>query len=608
MTAAVFLTLALAAAGGPSLQEGRALLERGELAEAEAVLTRAAAARPDDAATLATLARVRTQLRRFPEAIRAAEQVVALRPRDAEAHGDLARLHGWMGDYDAAIVLYRQALALDPHRLGLESDLGDVLVWAHRWDEAERLYQEVLAVRPDHHEALKGLVRARLHAGNVEGALEVASRALRVYPRDPDLYRDQAAALAIRGSLDEAARSLERAAALVPEDAGVLRRLGQVRYQRRDYAGAADAWRRAIALDPDGAGDHVMLARAHLALGRLAQAQEQLDLARRMNPLDPDVQRLSVDLARERNIGPARSLSEWIELFAYSLLLVLVLAVVKREKRVLRRRPALSWFARWVVPGFVLVNLVFHSTRGLLARYIDARVAESGVEIVLFLGLGVAFVAVLRADRGLRDASVDEVVLAVGAHPDDVELGAAAFLLKLKASGARVYALTLSQGEVGAPARTERQQEARQAASFMELDGAWVLDFPDTHMGDQVPALRAVIEEKIREVGATTVLTHTDVDVHGDHRAVSAATREAARHVPTVLAYEDVSTSQSFVPNYYVDVTAFIGDHLKAVAFHRSQADKTYMDPEVLRGRAAHRGMQVGVPYALAFRTVNLVR
>ncbi len=607
MTVASLLALALGAASAPSFQDGRALLERGKLEEAEAALARGAAARPDDAATLASLVRVRTGLRMFPEAIRAAERLVALRPRDAEARGDLARLNGWMGDYDKAIVLYREALSLGSRRPGLESDLGDVLAWAHRWDEAERLYQEALAARPEHHEALKGLVRVRLQQGNVDGALEVAGRALRLYPRDPDLYRDRAAALATRGSLDEAARSLERAAALVPEDAGVLRRLGQIRYQRRDYAGAADAWRRAAALDPDGAGDHVMLARAHLALGHLAQAQEQLDLARRMNPVDPEVQRLAADLARERAIAPARSLSEWIELVAYTLLLLLVLAVVNREKRLLRRRPALSWFARWVVPTFVLVNLVFHSARGLLARYLDTHVAESGVEIVLFLGMGVAFVAVLHAERGLRDA-VDEVVLAVGAHPDDVELGAAAFLLKLKASGARVYALTMTRGEVGAPGSGDREREARQAAAFMDLDGVWVLDFPDTRLGEQIPALRAAIEEKIREVGATMVLTHTEVDVHGDHRAVNAATREAARRVPTVLVYEDVSTSQSFVPDYYVDVTAFVGDHLKAVAFHRSQLDKTYMDPEVLRGRAAHRGMQVGVPYALAFQTVNLVR
>jgi hypothetical protein len=187
-----------------------------------------------------------------------------------------------------------------------------------------------------------------------------------------------------------------------------------------------------------------MLARAYLAQGRLVQAQERLDLARRMNPLDPDAQQVAAELARERAVGPARTLGEWLELGAYGLLLALVLGVVRREKRVLRRRPALSWFARWVVSGFVLLNLAFHLAKGSLARYADTRVAESAVEIVLFLGLGVAFVAVLRAERGLRDLG-DEVALAVGAHPDDVELGAAAYLVKLKASGVRVYALTLTR-------------------------------------------------------------------------------------------------------------------------------------------------------------------
>jgi LmbE family N-acetylglucosaminyl deacetylase len=104
------------------------------------------------------------------------------------------------------------------------------------------------------------------------------------------------------------------------------------------------------------------------------------------------------------------------------------------------------------------------------------------------------------------------------------------------------------------------------------------------------------------------VITHTDVDVHGDHRAVFAATREAARAVPTVLCYEDVSTTNQFTPDLYVDITGYIEDHLKACAFHRTQDHRTYMDAHVLQGRAAHRGMQIGVHFALAFRTVQLIR
>ncbi len=609
MTPALALTLAAALAAGrePSLEEGRALLGLGREAEAEAVLEKVVAARPNDPAALATLVRARARLRRFREAVRDAERLVALRPRDAEARGTLARLEAWAGNFDRSVVVYREALALAPRDPGLESDLADVLVWSHRWDEAERLYHEVLARRPDHHEALKGLVRVRLHAGNADGALEVAARALRLYPRDPDLYRDQSAALSARGALDEAARSLERAAKLLPEDADVQRRLGELRFRRKDYQGAADAWRRASDLAPDGAGDHVMLARAYLGLGRPVQAQEQLDLARRMNPLDPDAQQLAAEMAHERGLAPARGAAEWLEFLAYGVLLVLVLVVVRREKQTLRRRPALAWFARWVLPGFVLVNLIFHFARPSLRQWVDSRLAESAVEIVAFLGLGIAFVALLKAGRGLREFT-GEVALAVGAHPDDVDLGTGGFLLKLKASGARVYALTMTRGEQGAPDPARRADEAGRAAAYLGLDGHWVLDFGDTGLGDRIPALRAAIEEKIHEVGATMVLTHAEVDVHGDHRAVNAATREAARRVPTVLAYEDVSTSRTFVPDYYVDVTDFIEDHLRAVALHRSQADKTYMDRELIRGRAAHRGMQVGVPYALAFRTVTLVR
>ena len=607
MISGVLAALALSAVQGPPSERGHALLAKGRPQEAEQVLAAAVAVGPDDARALQALIQARLRLRKFPEAIRDAERLVSLRPRDPEARGQLARLNAWVGDHEKAVVLYREALALDRHNPGLKSDLADVLLWSHRYDEAERLYQEVLAVRPDHHEALKGLVRARLQAGNADGALQAVDLALPLYPRDADLLRDRASALAARGSLLEAARSLERAAAVAPADAGIQRQLGEIRFRQRDYERAVEAWRRASALDPDGAGDHVLMARAYLAMGKTALAEQQLQLARRVSPLDPDAERLAADIDRERGVAPARTAGEWVELAAYLALLGLVLAVVRREKRVLRRRPALSWFARWVVPAFVLLNLAFHAFKGEVGRYLDARLAESGMEVVLFLGLGVAFVAVLRAERGHRDLG-DEVVLAVGAHPDDVELGAAGFLLKLKASGARVYSLTVTRGEQGSPGSERRAEELGKAAEFLGLDGHWVLEFPDTGLGDRVPAVRAAIEEKIRQTGATLVLTHTEVDVHGDHRAVSAATAEAARRVSTVLAYEDVSTDKSFVPNYYVDVTDYIEDHLRAISFHRSQADKSYMDPEVLRGRAAHRGMQAGVSYALAFRTMNLIR
>jgi LmbE family N-acetylglucosaminyl deacetylase len=103
------------------------------------------------------------------------------------------------------------------------------------------------------------------------------------------------------------------------------------------------------------------------------------------------------------------------------------------------------------------------------------------------------------------------------------------------------------------------------------------------------------------------VITHSFREIHGDHVAVFEAAKEAARRC-SLMCFETVSTPPEFVPNYFADVTAFFDDKLKAIAAHRSQGDKAYMDPELVRGRAAHRGLQVNVPYAEAFWVYRWVR
>jgi LmbE family N-acetylglucosaminyl deacetylase/tetratricopeptide (TPR) repeat protein len=563
--------------------------------------------RPDAAAGSA-LARAEAEERagRFAEARASYDRILAGRPDDLEALRRSARLSAWLGDFDRAIVRYRSALALAPMSPGVRSDLADVLSWTLRYDEAERLYEEALAGTPEHHEALKGLARLRLLRGDLDGAAPVIDRALARYPDDADLFRARGRLLAQRGQLGRSAEAFRRAVALAPADVEAARQLGEVLFRKGDFHAALDAYERASALEPESPHHHVMAARIQIALGHLASAREEVATALRLAPLDAEAAEVDRSLAREAAVLPIATFADGVELFAYLALLPIVILVPWRMRRGLRRRPALRAFAWYVVPGFVLLNLGLHLAKPLLARWVDAHLVEAVSEVVLFLGVGTAFLAAIQREQRSPEF-VGQTVLAIGAHPDDIELGAAGFLMKLKDSGARVYGLTMTRGEKGGdPAR--RPQEAERATSFIGLDGYWVLDFPDTGLGERVPALREAIEAKIREVGATLVLTHTDVDVHGDHRAVHAATREAARAVPTVLCYEDVSTSKEFVPNYFVDISDYIEPHLKAVAFHRSQDHRTYMDPQVVRGRAAHRGMQVGTSFAMAFRTLNLVR
>ncbi|HSS44414.1 MAG TPA: PIG-L family deacetylase, partial [Thermoanaerobaculia bacterium] len=89
-------------------------------------------------------------------------------------------------------------------------------------------------------------------------------------------------------------------------------------------------------------------------------------------------------------------------------------------------------------------------------------------------------------------------------------------------------------------------------------------------------------------------------ETHGDHVAVFEAVKEAARR-SSLLCFETVSTPPEFVPNFFVDITPYLPEKLRAIGRHKTQGHKLYMDPEVVRGRAAHRGLHVGMPYAEAF-------
>jgi LmbE family N-acetylglucosaminyl deacetylase/Flp pilus assembly protein TadD len=546
------------------------------------------------------------EARRHPAAIAAWERVLEATPRDQEAITHLARLLAWTGDLDHAVARYRDAVALAPADLGVRSDLADVLSWMQRWDDAEREYDGVLAQDATHHEALKGLARLRLMRGDTKGAAPLIARGLAHYPADPDLHRARGRLLATAGDLGGAADALRRAVALDPTDGDSVQALAEVLFRAADYPAALDAYRRAATLQPDSAHHHVQMARIHLALGHEVRAEEEIGAALRLSPAAPDALEIDRALRKAASALPLRSFGDALEVAAYVALLPIVLIVPFRMRRTLRRRPALRAFAWYVVPGFVLLNVILHFAKVPLARWVDEALVESISEVVLFLGVGVGFLAAARAEPQVPELAA-QTVLAIGAHPDDIELGTAGFLLKLKDSGAKVYGLTLTRGEKGGdPER--RREEAERALAFVGLDGYQILDFPDTGLGEKIPSVRAAIEARIREVGATLVLTHAAVDVHGDHRAVHEATREAARAVPTVLCYEDVSTPQTFEPNFFVDVTGYVDDHLRTLAFHRTQEHRTYMNPEMVRGRAAHRGMQIGRTYALAFRTLSVVR
>lgn len=179
-----------------------------------------------------------------------------------------------------------------------------------------------------------------------------------------------------------------------------------------------------------------------------------------------------------------------------------------------------------------------------------------------------------------------EVVLAIGAHPDDVEIGIGGILLRHVAAGHELAVLTLTGGEAGG-VPTERALEAGRAAEMMSAR-LFLTDLKDTSVGEGGTTI-AAIKHVIDETAPTTIYTHTAFDVHQDHRNVNRATLVAARRTPRVYCYQAPSTSIDYRPTRFVGIDAFLDRKLEVIRAYASQvASRPYLDEELLRATARY--------------------
>ncbi len=213
-------------------------------------------------------------------------------------------------------------------------------------------------------------------------------------------------------------------------------------------------------------------------------------------------------------------------------------------------------------------------------------------------------------------------ILAIGAHPDDIEFGCAHALIQEARRGHVVKLLVLSRGEASSNGTPEiREAEAREAA---KLIGASIefLDFGgDCHI-QATPANAFRIAAEIRQCKASIVLApHPDENQHPDHSTVGKLVRDACRfaryrgleelksHEPHSIAalYFYPITVEPSKPDIVIDITGVANDWTRAMQCHASQMrTRGYMD---LRLSAARNlGLSIGVEYAAGFWINDPVR
>ncbi|HUZ25581.1 MAG TPA: PIG-L family deacetylase [Streptosporangiaceae bacterium] len=205
--------------------------------------------------------------------------------------------------------------------------------------------------------------------------------------------------------------------------------------------------------------------------------------------------------------------------------------------------------------------------------------------------------------RGRSAPGGREVVLAVGAHPDDVEIGAAGTLLAHRAAGHKVAILTMSAGARGGP-DDARAGAARKAATILRA-ALYLEDLEDTRISESDPTISA-ISAVIEAVRPTIVYTHSIHDVHQDHRNTHRAVMVAAREVGSVCCFQSPSATVDFRPTRFIVVDEYMSGKLAAIAAFASQATvRQHLAPDLTEATARYWSRFGSGRYAEAFEVVR---
>lgn len=216
-------------------------------------------------------------------------------------------------------------------------------------------------------------------------------------------------------------------------------------------------------------------------------------------------------------------------------------------------------------------------------------------------------------------------VLAVGAHPDDLELLCAGTLARFAAEGHEVVMCHTALGDAGSFVHTSaeitaiRREEAQRAASTAGARWA-TLGLSDGAVNAADPKQRRAMTDLIREHRPDLLITHSPNDYMPDHNEVSKLVFDTSflATVPligtdrphhdqvTPLYYMETVAGLGFSPEEYVDISSTIDTKTAMFECHASQVewlrDHDGVDTvDLLRTSARFRGHQCGVPYAEGF-------
>jgi LmbE family N-acetylglucosaminyl deacetylase len=194
-------------------------------------------------------------------------------------------------------------------------------------------------------------------------------------------------------------------------------------------------------------------------------------------------------------------------------------------------------------------------------------------------------------------------ILAVGPHPDDIEIGCSGALIKYAQGGHDVFLLIITKGERGGDPEVRYEEQAKAAEIIGARDLFWG-GLTDTELLDRGNEIIHLAESYIKKIQPDFIFVNFYDDTHQDHRTVNRSVLSAARYVRNVMFYE-VPTTNNFTPTIFVDIGSVFDLKLQALKAHSSQVMKTNIPDfsiiDIARSSAHFRGVQGRVRLAEGF-------
>lgn len=210
-----------------------------------------------------------------------------------------------------------------------------------------------------------------------------------------------------------------------------------------------------------------------------------------------------------------------------------------------------------------------------------------------------------------------KVILAMGAHPDDMELEAGGTLSKLALNGYEIYHLVLTVGEYRGM-KGERytketlQSEAKQAAKVLGIKELIFLDYTPTKLPSNGKIISEV-DKIIDRIQPDILISHHPFDSHQDHKAAAEIMFAVSRkdRVKNVLSCSPLPYRPNvfaFRPQFFVDISTTLNTKLEAIRCYKSQYEKFGRENLIdrIKSLAQIYGWAMGYEFAECFEVIRM--